>query len=110
MKTSQEMKTFSFYIELFNILNLKSDPSDSELNIIKLRDFVDDFVILTKEESQQTPTQEKLLGFASGDRVATPAELIAAFTAWDAASPKAQLFEHARSYEGRALTDRKSVV
>jgi hypothetical protein len=50
------------------------------------------------------PTQEKLLGFQSGDRVATPDELLKAFTAWDQASDKAQLFEHARSYEGRALT------
>jgi len=49
------------------------------------------------------PTQEKLLGFQSGDRVATPAELLAAFTAWDQASAKAQLFEHAKSYEGRPL-------
>src|SRR5882672_5135327 len=37
------------------------------------------------------PTQQQLLGFASGDRVATPAEITQAFQAWDAASPKAQL-------------------
>ena len=48
-------------------------------------------------------TQEQLLGFASGVRVATPAELVTAFEAWDKASDKAQLFEHARSYEGRPL-------
>ena len=63
-----------------------------------------DHLALGGEYDPAIPTQEKLLGFASGDRVATPAELIVAFTAWDAASPKAQLFEHARSYEGRALT------
>lgn len=49
------------------------------------------------------PTQEQLLGFQSGVRVATPAELVKAFEAWDKASDRAQLFEHARSYEGRPL-------
>ena len=48
-------------------------------------------------------TQEQLLGFASGVRVASPAELVKAFEAWDAASDKAQMFEHARSSEGRPL-------
>lgn len=48
-------------------------------------------------------TQSQLLGFASGVRVASPAELVKAFEAWDAASDKAQLFEHARSSEGRPL-------
>jgi hypothetical protein len=49
------------------------------------------------------PTQEALIGFPSGARVATPAELVKAFEAWDKASDKAQLFEHARSSEGRPL-------
>lgn len=63
-----------------------------------------DHLALGGDYDPAIPTQQTLLGFQSGDRVATPAELITAFTAWDAASPRAQLFEHARSYEDRALT------
>ncbi len=49
------------------------------------------------------PTQQDLLGFAPGDRVATPAEIVTAFTAWAKVSAKTRLFEHGHSYENRPL-------
>ena len=49
------------------------------------------------------PTPETLLGFRPGDRAALPSEIESCLEAWSDASPRARLFEYARSHEGRAL-------
>ncbi|MFC2085813.1 M14 family metallopeptidase [Bacteroidota bacterium] len=47
------------------------------------------------------PSPEQTLGFRVGDRAAFPAEIIDVFEAMAEASPKATMFEYARTYEGR---------
>ncbi len=49
------------------------------------------------------PTPESVLEFDVGDRAAFPDEILAVFRSLDEASPKARLFEYARSHEGRTL-------
>ena len=50
------------------------------------------------------PTVQKVLGFAPGERVASPAELIQYFEALAAAAPnRVKLFDYARSWEKRRL-------
>jgi hypothetical protein len=50
------------------------------------------------------PTVESLLGFSAGERAATHGEIERCFQAWDEASPRTQLVEYGRTWEGRALT------
>jgi hypothetical protein len=49
------------------------------------------------------PTVEDILGFALGDRFTSAAEIEACLMAWDEVSPRTQLVEYARTYEGRPL-------
>ena len=49
------------------------------------------------------PSPEQTLGFEVGRRAAFPHEIIGVFEAMDEASPKAQLFEYARTYEDRPM-------
>ena len=50
------------------------------------------------------PTVQKVLGFAPGERVASPAELVQYFEALAAAAPnRVKLFDYARSWEKRRL-------
>lgn len=47
------------------------------------------------------PSPEQTLGFRVGDRAAFPAEIVEALRVMADASPKAQIFEYARTYEDR---------
>ncbi|HUF07731.1 MAG TPA: M14 family zinc carboxypeptidase, partial [Rhodothermales bacterium] len=49
------------------------------------------------------PSPEQTLGFPVASRAAFPHEIIAVFEAMAGASPKAQMFEYARTYEGRPM-------
>lgn len=49
------------------------------------------------------PAPERVLGYPLGQQAAAPAEIVAAFEAWAAASARATVVEYARSYEGRPL-------
>ncbi|HUG98642.1 MAG TPA: M14 family zinc carboxypeptidase [Gammaproteobacteria bacterium] len=49
------------------------------------------------------PAPDALLGFETGQRTATPEQIVAYARAVAAASPRVQLVEYARSYEGRPL-------
>lgn len=50
------------------------------------------------------PAQQNLIGFASGERAASPAEVAQCLRAWaDAAPERTRLVEYARSWEGRPL-------
>jgi hypothetical protein len=49
------------------------------------------------------PTVESLLGFPAGQRAATHAEIERCYRTWDEASPRTQLVEYGRTWEGRAL-------
>lgn len=50
------------------------------------------------------PTPESILGFQTGQRAATHAQIQACLKAWAGASNRCALFEYARSYENRALS------
>ena len=47
------------------------------------------------------PSPEQTLGFRVGDRAAFPDEIVTVFEAMADASPRARLFEYARTHEGR---------
>ena len=47
------------------------------------------------------PTPASLLGFEGGDRAAFPDEILEVFRAMADASPRAVLFEHGHTHEGR---------
>ncbi len=49
------------------------------------------------------PSPEKTLGFKVGARAAFPQEILDVFRAMTDASPKAQMVEYARTYEGRPM-------
>ncbi len=49
------------------------------------------------------PTPESILGFAVGQRTATPAQIVEAVLAWSASSERATAVEYARTHEDRPL-------
>lgn len=49
------------------------------------------------------PTPDSILGFPVGQRPARHSQIEACFKAWAETSRRAKLFEHGRTYEGRAL-------
>jgi len=49
------------------------------------------------------PTPDSILGFPVGQRPARHSQIQACLKAWAAATSRARLFEHGRTYEGRAL-------
>lgn len=54
----------------------------------------------------EIPTAESILGFPTGERAATPAQLVECFRAWDGKGPdgaRARLFTHGETWEGRPL-------
>lgn len=51
----------------------------------------------------QIPAPETLLGFMAGQRTTTPQQITACVEAWSQASPRAKLFEYARTFENRPL-------
>jgi hypothetical protein len=52
----------------------------------------------------EVPTQQSLIGFACGQRAASPAEIERCVKAWGAAAPdRTRVVEYARSHEGRPL-------
>ena len=55
------------------------------------------------EYDASIPTPQSVLGFRPGDRAAFPREIETYLERLAAASPRAELREYARSYEGRAL-------
>jgi len=59
--------------------------------------------LLTGDYAKEIPTPQSLLGFEVGKRTATPAQIVRAIQAWDAASDKMQLVEYARTHENRPL-------
>ncbi len=60
--------------------------------------------ILTGENyDPEIPTLENLLGFRVGKRIASPAEIEAVINAYAKVSTRVEVFEYARSYEGRGL-------
>ena len=52
---------------------------------------------------ESIPTVEEILGFRPGDRAAFPHEVERAIRTWAEVSPRAEVVEYARSYEGRPL-------
>ncbi|MCX7552510.1 M14 family metallopeptidase [Marinicella sp. S1101] len=59
--------------------------------------------LLTGDYDDSIPTPESILGFAVGQRTATPEQIAEAVNQWHKASPKMQLIEYARSHENRPL-------
>lgn len=51
----------------------------------------------------EIPTPEQLLGFAAGQRAATPQQITTCLESWSATSPRTRLFEYARTWEQRPL-------
>lgn len=52
----------------------------------------------------EVPTQAKVVGFANGERAASPEEIVQCLQAWTAAAAdRSRLVEYARTYEGRPL-------
>ncbi len=52
---------------------------------------------------RSVPTADSILGFSVGQRPATHAQIAACLKAWADTCPRARLFEHGQTHEGRAL-------